>query len=151
MDSPIIRLIRLFLEQSRYGVVSSVSSDGWPQSAYVGIAVTPGLEIIFDTLKSSRKYPNLTRNPFCSVVVIGPGEKTIQMEGIATEPKDAALKHYQDAYFATWPEGRAHLSWTGIAYLVVRPVWIRYSDYDQAPPLIEEIKFKPTCCPPPAP
>jgi len=26
-----------------------------------------------------------------------------------------------------------------IAYFVVRPRWIRYSDYDKRPPIIEEI------------
>jgi hypothetical protein len=31
-----------------------------------------------------------------------------------------------------------HLSWPGIVYFVVRPQWIRYSDFDQEPPLIRE-------------
>lgn len=50
-----------FLTQHRYAVVSSLSAHGTPQSALVGIAVTPELEIVFDTVKSSRKYPNLIR------------------------------------------------------------------------------------------
>ena len=33
------------------------------------------------------------------------------------------------------------MSWPGIVYFVVRPTWIRYSDYDQSPPLIHEFKF----------
>ena len=33
-----------FMQHYRYGVVSSVSADGVPQSALVGIAVTPKLE-----------------------------------------------------------------------------------------------------------
>jgi len=37
-------------------------------------------------------------------------------------------------YFSVWPD-----AWPDIAYLVVRPRWIRYSDYDQIPPVIEEI------------
>jgi hypothetical protein len=28
------------------------------------------------------------------------------------------------------------MKWPGIVYFVVRPVWIRYSDFDQDPPLI---------------
>ena len=31
------------------------------------------------------------------------------------------------------------MNWPGIAYFVVRPRWIRYSDYDQKPPIIEEV------------
>jgi len=48
------------------------------------------------------------------------------------------LKRYQEIYFRVWPEGQAHLKWPDIAYFVVRPRWIRYSDYDQTPPVIEE-------------
>jgi len=130
-----------FLVRYRYGVVSSLSSHGSPQSALVGIAVTPELEIVFDTVKSSRKYPNLVQRPACSVVVGWNGEQTAQMDGTAFEPKEPELRRYQDIYFATWPDGPERLSWPGIAYFVVRPKWIRYSDYDQTPPQIEEITF----------
>jgi pyridoxine/pyridoxamine 5'-phosphate oxidase len=125
----------------RYGVVSSLSTEGTPQSALVGIAVTPELEIVFDTLNSSRKYKNLIQRPSCSFVVGWGGEKTVQYEGTAGEPTGAVLERCQEAYFAVWPEGLAHVSWPGIAYFVVRPTWVRYSDYDQNPPLIEEISF----------
>ena len=59
--------------------------------------------------------------------------------------RDAELARYQKIYFATWPDGPARLSWTGITYFVVRPTWIRYSDFDQSPPLIEEFKFEGVC------
>jgi hypothetical protein len=128
-----------FMVRHRYGVVSSISGDGTPQSALVGIAISPDLEIIFDTVKSSRKYPNLIARPNCSFVVGWAGEQTVQFEGIASEPNGPDLKRYQEIYFAVWPEGRAHLNWPDIAYFVVRPRWIRYSDYDQTPPVIEEV------------
>jgi hypothetical protein len=127
---------------ARYGVVSSISNSGNPQSALVGIATTPELEIIFDTVTSSRKYPNLIERPRCSFVVGWGGEQTVQFEGIATEPKGPDLERYQETYFAVWPDCIAHLSWPDIAYFVVRPQWIRFSDYDQGPPLIEEMTFK---------
>jgi hypothetical protein len=31
------------------------------------------------------------------------------------------------------------MAWPGITWFVVRPTWIRYSDFDQRPPLIEEM------------
>jgi pyridoxine/pyridoxamine 5'-phosphate oxidase len=128
-----------FMSQHRYGVVSSISPTGTPQSALVGIATGPDLEIVFDTVKSSRKYPNLIARPACSFVVGWAGEQTVQFEGIATQPKGLELKHYQDIYFAVWPDGPARMAWPGITYFVVLPRWIRYSDYDQRPPLIEEM------------
>lgn len=130
-----------FMASYRYGVVSSISSAGTPQSALVGIATTPELDIIFDTVRSSRKYPNLIHCPACSVVVGWGGEQTVQLEGIAIEPKGADLKRYQDAYFGVWPDGIARMSWPGITYFVVRPQWLRFSDFDQRPPRIEEMSF----------
>ena len=130
-----------FMSQYRYGVVSSMAPNGTPQSALVGIAVSPDLEIIFDTVKSSRKYPNLIARPACSFVVGWDGEQTVQFEGQADEPKGDELNRYQETYFTAWPDGRSHLNWPGIAYFVVRPRWIRYSDFDQRPPLIEEMTF----------
>ncbi len=133
--------IYAFMAGYRYGVVSSVAKDGSPQSALVGIAVTPQLEIVFDTVKSSRKYPNLIARPRCSFVVGWGGEETVQYEGLAIEPHGAELERFQQAYFATWPDGPSRLSWPGIAYFAVKPLWVRYCDYLQSPPLVIELRF----------
>ena len=133
--------IHSFMVQFRYGVVSTISDNGTPQSALVGVATTPELEIVFDTVNSSRKYANLTQRPCCSFVVGWSGEQTVQFEGVAIEPAGEELKRYQEAYFAAWPDVPARMAWPGIAYFVVRPTWIRYSDFDQSPPLIEETGF----------
>jgi hypothetical protein len=130
-----------FMTKFHYGVVSSVPSDGTPQSALVGIAVTPDLEIVFDTLRSTRKYANLTRQPACSFVVGWGGEQTVQFEGVAAEPEGAELDRVREAYFAVWPDGPARLAWAGLMHFVVRPRWLRYSDFDQSPPLIVEMRF----------
>lgn len=130
-----------FLAGQRYGVVSSISAEGSPQSALVGIAATQGLEIVFDTIKSSRKYANLTARPGCSFVVGWAGEQTVQMDGVAEELQDAEREAYLAVYFSVWPDGPARLNWPGITHFVVRPRWIRYSDFDQAPPLIQEFRF----------
>jgi hypothetical protein len=66
--------IYAFMAGYRYGVVPSLSMEGTPQSALVGIATTRELEIVFDTLNSSRKYKNLIQRPSCSFVVGWGGE-----------------------------------------------------------------------------
>lgn len=131
-----------FMARCKFAVLSTISEIGSPQSALVGIVVTPRLEIIFDTVKSSRKYPNLIARPSCSFVIGWTGEQTVQYEGEAREPSGPELKRYQDIYFQTWPDGPSRLSWTGITYFVIKPRWIRYSDFDQNPPLIQEFLFK---------
>jgi hypothetical protein len=134
-----------FMAGHKLGVLGTISPEGAPQSALVGIAVTRELEIIFDTVASSRKYANLLANPAASFVIgLGDrstGEVTVQFEGQAFQPTGAELARYQQVYFAAWPDGPDRLSWPGIAYFVVRPKWIRYSDFDQRPPLIEELSF----------
>jgi hypothetical protein len=127
----------------RLGVLSTIGPGGAPQSALVGIALTSALEIVFDTVKTSRKYPNLIARPACSFVVGWNGEQTLQYEGEAEELRGPELKLYQEAYFDVWPECRAHLSWHGIVYFLVKPLWLRYSDFDQTPPLIREFTFGP--------
>ncbi len=133
--------LHCFIAQSKLGVLSTLAGDGTPQSALVGFAVTPHLEIVFDTVKSSRKYPNLVARPQCSFVFGWTGEQTAQYEGEAMEPHGAELQRCQAVYFRVWPDGPKRLSWPGIVYLLVRPKWIRYSDFDQNPPLIQEFTF----------
>jgi len=130
-----------FISARKLGVLGYLSKQGAPRAALVGIAVTPQLEIIFDTVSSSRKYGDLLANPSPSFVVGWESEATVQYEGQAFQPTGTELVRYQQVYFAAWPECRDHLSWPGIAYFVVRPQWIRFSDYDQQPPLIEEFVF----------
>lgn len=137
--------IHQFLSRQTLGVLGSISPEGTAQAALVGVAVTPELEIIFDTVSSSRKFRNLTTNARCSFVVGWSGDVTVQFEGMAFQPRDAKLARYQKIYFGTWPDGPARLNWIGITYFVVRPIWIRYSDFDQNPPLIEEFKFEGVC------
>ena len=132
-----------FLSGHKLGVLSTIGANATPQSALMGIAVTPELEVVFDTVTSSRKYPNLIARPACSFVIggLGGGEQTVQYEGEAEELTALGLKLYQEVYFAAWPEGPSRLSWPGITYFLVRPRWIRYSDFDQNPPLIREFHF----------
>lgn len=130
-----------FIAQQKLAVLSTTTVANSSQSALIGIALTPEFEIVFDTVKSSRKYPNLVVNPACSFVIGWTGEQTVQYEGAARELSGAELAHYQQIYFETWPECRAHQSWPGIVYFAVRPKWLRYSDFDQNPPLIREFEF----------
>ena len=67
-------------------VQASVSPTGAPQAAVVGFAVTDALEIIFDTVATSRKYHNLRVDPRIALVVGWEHEITVQIEGVADVP-----------------------------------------------------------------
>src|SRR5258708_1356409 len=116
-----------------FAVQASVSSVARPQAAVVGVAVTDGFEVIFDTIASSRKAINLKQNPKIAFVFGGltPGdERTVQYEGVADCPIGLELERFQRAYFARFPDGPQRLSWPGITYFRVHPNWIRYSDFN---------------------
>lgn len=130
-----------FLYSCNLGVVSTLAADGAPQSALVGIAVTPELEIIFDTVEKSRKFGNLMRDSRASLAVGWQGETTVQYEGTARRISSTELGPYHEEYFKKFPDGPARLKWEGIAFFVITPRWIRYSDYNQSPPEIAEFKL----------
>jgi nitroimidazol reductase NimA-like FMN-containing flavoprotein (pyridoxamine 5'-phosphate oxidase superfamily) len=58
-----------FVQTERLAVLSTCTVDGQPESALVGFAVAPSLEIVFDTVKNSRKYPILKSNPRVALVI----------------------------------------------------------------------------------
>ncbi len=130
-----------FVAKHKLGVLSTIAEANTPQSALVGIAITSELEIVFDTVKTTRKYPNLVARPRCSFVIGWTGEQTVQYEGEAQELHGSELERCQEVYFSAWPDGPIRLSWPGIVYFVVKPKWIRYSDFDLNPPLIQEFAF----------
>jgi len=130
-----------FLKEHRLAVEASVSASLAAQAAVVGFAISDEFEIIFDTLNSTRKVPNLRQNPRLAFVVGGllPGdERTAQYEGIADEPTGTELERLTEIYYGVYPEGRTRRSWPGLIYIRVRPTWIRYSDYNVDPPQIVE-------------
>ena len=67
-----------FMIKERLAVLSTVTDSGQPQAALMGMAVRPPLKIIFDTVKSSRKYPNLKKNPRVAWVVGCTTEVSVQ-------------------------------------------------------------------------
>jgi hypothetical protein len=118
-----------FLQAQRLGVVASISPTGDPQSAVVGIAVTDMMEIVFDTLSTTRKCENLRRRPKVSIVIGWDQEITVQCDGVADEPSGADLERIKACYFGVYPDGVERQRWEGITYFRIRPTWIRYSDF----------------------
>jgi len=130
-----------FMGMQRLAVQASCAVDGGVQAALVGIAVTDGFELVFDTLATTRKAQNLRASPHAAFVIGGwttGDERTVQFEGIADEPVGAELERIKASYFATWPDGPARALWPAITYFRVRPTWIRFSDFNTNPPQIIE-------------
>jgi hypothetical protein len=130
-----------FLRAHRLAVEASVSKDGSPQAAVVGFVVSDDLELFFDTLGTSRKAANLRLDPRIALVIGWSlsDARTVQIEGVADEPKGHELARLKNLYLAAFPDGHERESLTDIAYVRVRPTWIRYSDFRGAEPSIVEL------------
>jgi hypothetical protein len=132
-----------YMRSQRLGVLGTLAPSGQPQAALVGYAVTPDLELLFDTLQTTRKYRNMKANPGVSFTLgntVGSGdERTVQYEGMAEELAGDSLLHLQPVYFAAWPDGVERIQWPHITWFVIRPRWIRYSDFNI--PMTQEWTF----------
>lgn len=128
--------------------LATISPEGAPTAALLGVAVSDRFELVFDTLETSRKFHSLQREPRVAVVFGTAGayrsgshdERTVQYEGEADVPSGEELERVRETiYFKRFPDGRARLEWPHIAYVRVRPVWMRYSNYNASPPEIVEL------------
>jgi hypothetical protein len=103
----------------------------------VGYAVSDDIEIVFDTIGTTRKMQNLRCNPRIALVIGWDDEQTVQVEGTADEPQGAELERLKKVYFAAWPDGVERQAWKDITYVRVRPTWARYSDFRSGGRIIE--------------
>jgi general stress protein 26 len=129
-----------FMRQSKLAVQASVTAEGAPQAAVVGFVVSDAGELFFDTSSESRKCQNLRRDPRLALVV-GWDERTVQYEGIADEPAGDELARFKELYFASFPDGRERERWPDIAYVRVRPRWVRFSDFTGSAPSQSVLEF----------
>ena len=118
--------------------VSSIGPNGAPQAAIVGYGVSDALELVFDTLSSTRKYANLVKDPRVALIV-GWDDTTLQLQGTADFPTGEDLERMRQVYFTAYPDGRDRLAWPGITHVRVRLEWARFSDFRTEPNRIVEL------------
>ncbi|HEV3030348.1 MAG TPA: pyridoxamine 5'-phosphate oxidase family protein [Polyangia bacterium] len=130
------------MRTERHATVASVSDAGTPQAALVGIVVSDAFEIFFDTLELTHKAANLRARPHAALVlgsVDAGAQVTIQVEGVADEPRGADLERLKALYFERFVDGPGRQSWAGLIYVRVRPTWLRFTDYTPDPPHLVEL------------
>lgn len=127
-----------FMKNARFWTVSTIAESGAPASAVVGVAVGDDLSLVFDTLAATRKAQNLRRDARVSLVMWN-GAATVQIDGVAEEPKGPALDQAKGVYFATCPDGREREGWPDITYVRVQPTWLLISDFGGDAPSVVEL------------
>lgn len=128
-----------FIRARGHGVIATAGRDGKPEAALMDLAVTPELEIIFETTDQTRKFANLCRDRRIALVV-SEGSETLQYDGVASEPEGPLLDWARRQYFSVFPQKLSHQNWPGNHYFVMRPLWLRFSNY-HPPRKVEEFCF----------
>jgi general stress protein 26 len=129
-----------FARAQKWAVEASVSNEGAAQAAVIGVAISDDFELVFDTLKETRKAQNLRKNPKIALVLGWDEGITLQIDGVADEllPGTSDFERLKKIYLAKFPDGVERESLPNITYFRVKPRWTRYSDFTKTPPLIIE-------------
>lgn len=140
-DDAAKRALYDFIHARGQGVLATAGKDGKPEAAVMDFAVTPELEIIFETTDQTRKFANLRRDHRVALVVGGwDGSETLQYDGLAHEPEGPMLDLARKRYFSVFPQKLSHQNWPGNHYFVIRPLWVRFSNY-HPPRRVEEFRW----------
>jgi general stress protein 26 len=127
----------LGLQKSRLGVVSTVSKEGKPESAFVYFAFDENLNIYFATRDNSRKYKNILENKDVAFAIATENPpQTLQLEGLASVHSEtgdqkelfqelvglASAKHFSAPI--------AQQSTGGLQFIMISPTWARSGNFE---------------------
>ena len=129
-----------FVKDRRHAVIATASNEGAPEAALINIAVTPDLEIVFETTSATRKYVNLMRNPRVCLVIGWDDDRTLQLDGLVDGPEGREYERLKAFYISAFPQRSSHEYWPGNDYYRVRVRWARLSNYN-FPRKVEEFTF----------
>ena len=127
------KFLYAYVNKRMLAVLATIGPDQVPEAAVMEFGQTENLELIFDTLNTTRKYANLKQNPKIAFVIGWEEGTTVQYEGVAKELEGVELATYKKIMFAKNPAFAKWENLPGMTYFKVTPKWIRYSALNQSP------------------
>ncbi len=135
-----------FLSTQRLSVISTADPEtSTPESALIAFVELEDLSLYFQTKSHTRKAENLSKNQHVSFVIgLTLAESTtVQYQGEATRVTDAGeIERAKQLFRAKDSPAVPHLDHPDAVLFKVTPTWVRFSDYSQGKPLIEELQFQ---------
>ena len=125
-----------FVREQERAIVATVTPDGAPEAALVGIAALDDGTLIFNAPTAARKIANLQATGRVAVVVGAVGPVSVQIEGDAVITEGDEKAHYADEFENQCPGTRSR--YPGYEVIVIRPDWARVYDVSHKPPLVIE-------------
>ena len=119
-----------FIKSQKLCVLSTISRNGLPEAAVVGVSEMDDLSLIFGTFKQYRKYANLKQNPHIAFV-IGWDDISVQYEGTAQELTGEEKEKAKQIHICKLPSSQKFAELPEQCYFRVSPIWIRYVDYSR--------------------
>lgn len=129
-----------FLKDNETCVLATVTKDGVPQAATVGYSVDGDFNFLIGTNKNTRKYQNLMKSNKVALVIGFLGPKTVQLEGLAKE-LEITDKRVED-HLAKLPGAVKFKIQLGQTYFLVKPIWLRFTDYSENQQIFETKVFE---------
>ena len=141
-DKEKLDFVKSFIADHKLAVLSTIHSNGRPQSAVVGFSEIDDFDIVIGTFAGSRKYRNLQKNSAISMVIGWELGKTVQLEGNAVEITDPAEKEKcLKVHLAKIPSAVKFVSEQQERFFKIKPTWVRYTDLATDPWDVIEIKL----------
>ncbi|WP_223692792.1 pyridoxamine 5'-phosphate oxidase family protein [Leifsonia poae] len=134
------RAVAEFVRRQAIGVVATVTAEGRPEAALVGLTARDDGTLIFDAPIGSRKIANIGAVSEVAVVVGTDGDLSVQLEGsasIATGDDRLALGA---SYTEQFPGSRALDD--DFAIVAVEIAWVRVYDTGAHPAVVDEARWR---------
>lgn len=131
-----VRLAR----KRHYATIASVR-EAQPQATPMRYAVTDAFEIVLGTLRTSRKYANMQRNPLVAVLIYD-DIFALQIEGRMDEPSGPELERLRQVFATEFPlEFRIREGRPNHVFFRLTPAWARHSDFTDEPGRLTTLDF----------
>ena len=131
--------IAAYVREEGRAVVATVTPDGAPEAALVGITALDDGTLIFNVVPWARKLANLRASWHAAVVVGTSAHVSVQFEGSAVVTEGAEGEHFAAEFERLMPGSKSR--YEGYEVVVVRPEWLRVYDVSHRPPLVVEARW----------
>lgn len=123
------------LNENDFGVISTNSDGGAPESAVISISKTPEGNIVFCSSDTLRKNHNIARDSRVSFVTGWDGvvRQTVQIEGVVRLLEGTERDALESAHCAIHKGFEKHKDNPHQQYFMIEAKWIRYSDLSSTP------------------
>ena len=136
------KIISDFVGKKSFCVLATADATGRPEAAVMAYAANKAFVIYFYTEPETRKYKNLLVNKRASVVIGGwENDPTVQMDGLVEELSGLETEKAKEFVLSAHPEWRVHFSAPTGKWFSFKPFWLRYSDFNQTPPAVTEMRL----------